>query len=343
MKAPANSYRSVPPLTTLRTFEVVARKGSFTLAAQDLSITQSAVSHQIRALETFLGTPVFHRLNPGIELTGEGQTLLEGVRSGLDLMLCACDRVRRRHQAGVLTIAAPAAFASWWLVPRLGRFAALHPDIEIRLATLDYRRPDFARDGVDAAIVLRPAEGALDKNELRLFREKRFPVCSPGLRDGDTPLRSARDLHRYTLIEEDPESGSAGNWEEWLERLGVADAPAPARLRFSHYGVALSAAIDGLGVALARSPMIDAELHSGRLVPAFTDAPAVLASHVYSLTWPDGAAHDQRLLAFRHFVLDEACGCELAAGPCGAPESEQQAVDWSSERAARRRAAVRER
>lgn len=334
------SYRSIPPLPTLRTFEAVARKGSFTLAARDLAITQSAVSHQIKALEEFLGVPLFWRHNPGIELTEDGKILLEAVRAGLDVILAATDRIRYRNQSGILTIAVPTAFAMWWLVPRLGRFATLHPNIEIRLSMLDHRSPDFVRDGLDAAIVSHPADRAPTDNEIFLFREESYPVCSPIL------LKQPRedkqfDLTGYTLIEEDPAPDQALAWSYWLERLKVSADNTQPRLRFSHYGVALSAAIDGLGVALGRSPMINAELEAGRLVRPYGDNVKALASHVYALTWPEGLATDQRLMAFRDFALDEACGCELAAGPCGAPPPAEgaPAVNWSGDRAARRRAA----
>ncbi len=340
--ASATSYRSVPPLTTLRTFEAVARKGSFTLAAGDLSLTQSAVSHQIKALEEFLGAPLFWRHNPGIELTTDGKILLEAVRAGLDVILRATDRIRCKSQSGILTIAVPTAFATWWLVPRLGRLATLHPNIEIRLSMLDFRAPDFARDGFDAAIVAHPADQPSAENELLLFREESYPVCSPALLDRSGGSAEKFDLTAHTLIEEEPAPDQAMDWGFWLKRLNVdTGAAQQPRLRFSHYGVALSAAIDGLGIALGRSPMINAELAAGRLVRPYGEKFVALASHVYALTWPEGQIKDQRLAAFRDFILDEACGCELAAGPCGAPPlADDAAVDWSGDRAARRQAAA---
>src|SRR5262250_2288036 len=171
-----------PPLPTLRTFEAVARQLSFTRAADELALTQSAVSHQIGALEQHLGTRLFSRLNPGIELTAEGRILLDGTRAGLDSIFLATERVRNRHRVGMLTIASPSAFATWWLVPRLGRFAALHPEIEVRIAVIEGREPDLQRDGVDAAIVQRPARAAADSAmEMPLLRETIFPVCAPPL------------------------------------------------------------------------------------------------------------------------------------------------------------------
>lgn len=331
-------YRAIPPLATLRTFEAVARQGGFTRAAEELAITQSAVSHQVHALEEFLGTSLFHRQKPGIKLTADGRTLLEDVRSGLDLILRASDRIRGRRQVGVLTVAAPAAFASWWLVPRLGRFASRHPQIEIRIATMDYREPRFECDGIDAAIVMRPAGYLPPKNELPLLRERIFPVCSPKLLAGKASLRKPADILGHTLIEEDSDPDSPLNWAFWLERFGAVEDRPTMRLRFTHFGVALSAAIDGLGIALGRSPMVDAELSSGRLVQPFDKNRFCMAPEGYALSWPEANGKDPRLDAFRDFLLDESCGCELAAGPCGSPPSERddRKLEFATARAVHR-------
>lgn len=336
-------YRSLPPLATLRAFEAVSRNLSFTRAADELALTQSAVSHQIRALEDHLGTRLFQRLHRGIELTPEGRAFLEGARAGLDSILLASERIRNQRRVGVLTVAAPAAFAIWWLVPRLGRFAALHPEIEVRIATIDGREPDLWRDGIDLAVVKRPAKSAArNPAEMPLLREIAFPVCSPSLLDGRSSLRSPADLARHPLIECDAAEAEdvAFGWSAWLDRFGLVGAPGPRRLRFSHFGVALSAAVDGLGIALGRSPMVDAELAAGRLVRPLAKQIFATASNVFALAWRDGGANlDQRIAAFRDFALDEACGCELAAGPCGMPASDKDArtrAGWMAGRATRR-------
>jgi LysR family transcriptional regulator, glycine cleavage system transcriptional activator len=336
-------YRALPPLGTMRTFEAVARNLSFTKAADELALTQSAVSHQIRALEDHLGTKLFRRLHRGIDLTVDGRTFLEGTRAGLDSILLASERTRNQHRVGVLTVGVPAAFAIWWLVPRLGRFAALHPEIEVRIATIDGREPDLWRDGIDVAVVKRPAKAAAhNKTEMALLREIVFPVCSPSLLNEGSSLRSPSDVTQFPLIEceiaeaEDREFG----WSTWLKRFGLGETHETRRLRFSNFGVALSAAIDGLGVALGRSPMVDAELAAGRLVRPFAKRVVAKASDVFALTWRDsGSTQDQRIAAFRDFALDEACGCELAAGPCGMPVSERDSSTrgtWMAGRAARR-------
>jgi DNA-binding transcriptional LysR family regulator len=338
-------YRPLPPLGTLRTFEAVARHLSFTMAATDMALTQSAVSHQIRALEDHLGARLFQRRHRGIEMTPEGRTFLEGVRAGLDSILLATERIRNQHRVGVLTVASPAAFAIWWLVPRLGRFAALHPDIEVRIATMDGHEPDLIRDGIDVAIVKRPAKAAArNPLEMPLLSEIVFPVCSPSLLNGVSSLPNASDLARHPLIECDAAETEDSEfcWSTWLPRLGLDGAPAPRLLRFSQFGPALSAAVDGLGIALGRSPMVDAELAAGRLVRPFAKRIVSKASNVFALVWRDARAAqgDQRIAAFREFALDEACGCELAAGPCGMPRSERDSrtqIDWMAGRATRRK------
>ena len=299
---------------------------------------------RIRALEEQLGARLFQRRHRAIELTADGQTLLEGVRAGLDSVLFASERVRSRRRVGVLTVAAPAAFAVWWLVPRLGRFAALHPEIEVRIAAIDGREPDLRRDGVDVAVVKRPANAAAGVAvAMPLLHERVFPVCAASLLGGGPRLPGPRDLLSHTLIEcdeaeaEDVEFG----WPAWLARLGLDPAAPARRLRFSHFGVALSAAVDGLGIALGRSPMVAPELAAGRLVRPFAERIAAKASNVFALAWrhTGTALLDQRIAAFRDFALDEACGCELAAGPCGMPASERDAetrAGWMAGRAARR-------
>src|SRR5580700_2180949 len=226
-------YRSLPPLPTLRTFEAVARQLSFTRAADELALTQSAVSHQIGALERHLGARLFSRLNPGIELTAEGRIFLDGARAGLDSILLATDRIRSRFRVGMLTISATSAFATWWLVPRLGRFAALHPEIEIRIAVIEGREPDLQRDGADVAIVQRPARAAADSAiEMPLLRETIFPVCAPTLL-GAGPRRRI-DLAEQTLIECEPEGEETAELA-WI--IGYRGSAAP--MTFGHAGFVL--------------------------------------------------------------------------------------------------------
>lgn len=325
-------YRPLPPLESLRVFEAVARNAGFTRAGEELALTQSAVSHRIRQLEEHLGTRLFDRGRAGVALTPAGVTLWEGTRAGLDSMLLATERVRASNRVGVLSVGAPAAFATWWLVPRLGRFAVRAPDIEVRLAIVD-GEPDLVRLGLDVAVVSR-SPGITASDEMLLLREEIFPVCAPGLA---AQLNRPAELAAARLIECDAVGMAEYRWEPWLERFMVSGDKVRWS-RFSDLGLAISAAIDGLGVALGRSPMIDAELAAGRLVRLFPVGLAMHASELFALKWREPA--DQRILAFRDFALDEACGCELAAGPCGMPASTNDLAnlrELSSNRAAFRR------
>jgi LysR family glycine cleavage system transcriptional activator len=325
----ASPYRPLPGLAALRTFEAVARNGGFTRAGDELALSQSAVSHQIRQLEEALGCRLFARGARAIDLTAEGRILVEGVRAGLDSILLATERVRARRRVGTLSIGSPLAFAAWWLAPRLGRFATRAPDIEVRLAVTE-GEPDLDRLCLDAAIVTRAPDAPVRPDEMLLLREEAFPVCAPGVAAG-------ADLCAAGLIDVDSEDpASPFGWRYWLARQGL-DPATPRRLRFSDPGLAVSAAIEGLGVAIGRSPMIDAELAAGRLVRPLGERVAAPGPHRFALKWRDGA--DQRLMAFRDFALDEACGCELAAGPCGMPRSaqdEESTADLAGARAALR-------
>jgi len=317
-------YRALPPLNTLRTFEAVVRNQGFTRAGTELGLTQSAISRQIAQLEQDLGVRLLIRDRAGVALTLEGRTLLDGARAGLDTVLLAAERIRARRRVGVLAIGAPASFAAWWLVPRLGRFAMRAPEIEVRLAAVD-DDPDLERLGLDAAVVLRPSGQPARDDEIWLLSEKVAPVCSPAFVHRHR-LETPADLSACRLIEceaaeeQPPEFG----WRHWLSRLGISE-PAAGRFRFGDAGLAITAAIDGLGVALGRSPMIDAELAAGRLIKPFPERFSATPRQVYALKWRRPSS--QNLLVFRDFVLDEACGCELAAGPCGLPPSDQDIRD----------------
>lgn len=311
----ADRFPDLPPLASLRAFEAAARRLSFTAAAEDLRITQSAVSHQIRTLEDHFGTKLFDRLSPGLALTEDGRLLHEGVRDGLERIFLAAERVRARRRVGVLTVSAPAAFATGWLVPRLGRFASRHPDIELRLAVMN-RDPDFAADGIDVAVVTRDADAAAvttGATAHAFLHEDVFPVCSPSF-----GTIAPADLTRLRLIQPDRPDCPEYDWGPWLNRLGVRSAPAVVRL--PDLAQTLAAAVDGIGVALASASFVDAELAAGRLVRPF-GVMRMKASRLHAVLWPLRAEADQRVAAFRRFLIEEARAPDLSAGPRGIPPS----------------------
>ncbi|WP_225767843.1 LysR substrate-binding domain-containing protein [Inquilinus sp. Marseille-Q2685] len=294
------------PLAALRTFDSVARHLSFTKAAAELAVTQSAVSHQIRSLESDMCVRLFKRLNPGIALTEAGAQLAPEVRAALERLSAAVAYTKRCGRGGVLRVGAGGAFATGWLVPRLGRFAAAHPEIEVRLS-MAMRNPDLEEDELDLAVLSREAERPLQPDgEAVLFEERIYPVCSPTL----LPLlRSPADLARVTLLHEEcdeaPSPRSALSWEAWLERLGVADQPRRSGIRLSHFTLVLAAALGGVGVALGREQLIQTALAEGRLVRPF--GPELeLRSRRQVIRWRSAPGNESRIAAFRSWLLAES-------------------------------------
>ena len=294
------------PLAALRTFDSVARHLSFTRAAAELAVTQSAVSHQIRSLESDMCVRLFKRLNPGIALTEAGAQLAPEVRAALERLGAAVAYTKRCGRGGVLRVGAGGAFATGWLVPRLGRFAAAHPEIEVRLS-MAMRNPDLEEDELDLAVLGREAErSSLPDGEAVLFEERIYPVCSPTL----LPLlRTPADLARVTLLHEEcdeaPSPRSALSWEPWLERLGVADQPRRSGIRLSHFTLVLAAALDGVGVALGREQLIRPALAEGKLVRPF--GPELeLRSRRQVIRWRSAPGNEARIAAFRSWLLAES-------------------------------------
>jgi LysR family glycine cleavage system transcriptional activator len=297
----------LPPLTAVRYFEAAARQLSFTKAAQELHVTHSAISHQIKALEEWLGVPLFRRLNRSIVLTEAGQAYVRPVREALEKLGDASRALKSRDQAGTLTVSVMPSFAAKFLVPRLGSFRRAHPDIDVRISASE-KLVDFAREDVDAAV--RYGRGTWPGLRIdRLIRENLFPVCSPKLRRGPVPLKTPADLLNHTLMHDSdwPES----MWTRWLAAAGVkADNLKPA-LSFNYSSLMIQAAIDGLGVALAQEALVRDDLATGRLIRPFDiDMPSDYAYYVVS---PEATAERPKVAAFRTWLLTEAC-TEAAEG-----------------------------
>jgi LysR family glycine cleavage system transcriptional activator len=215
--------RNLPPLNSLRAFEAAARHLSFTKAAEELHVTPAAISHQIKALEEQLGVPLFRRLTRALRLTEAGQAALPPMRDGFDRLADAVDLLRAHEESGAITVSLDPSFAAKWLVPRLDRFRAAHPDLDLRLDATD-KLADFQRDNVDLAI--RYGGGNYPGLEVeRLLSEEIFPVCSPKLLEGSAPLAQPGDLRHHTLIhlEWDSEDVTAPTWRMWLLAAGIHD------------------------------------------------------------------------------------------------------------------------
>lgn len=260
-----SKYR-LPPLDLFHTFEAVARHRSFTLAADELCLTQSAVSRQIKALEDALVLRLFFRLHRAIELTPEGQRLFESVTRGLDDVSACLAALGAAAKAPQITVCASVAFAWFWLMPRLERFGVLQPDIDLRVLATD--QPVLPGAGeVDVAILF--GSGQWEGLEAKLlFGERIYPVCSPAYQRDHLALRRPEDLLDQMLLhlEYGKQSFGGVDWRTWLLRQGVNGQPVRRGMRFNSYPMVLQAAEAGQGVALGWSYITDPLVADGRLV-----------------------------------------------------------------------------
>jgi LysR family glycine cleavage system transcriptional activator len=303
----------LPPLNALRAFEAAARHLSFKNAARELHVTPGAVSHQVKLLEESLGIPLFRRLTRALELTPEGQALLPKLQEGLRSLAEAVERVRSRAEAQVLTVMAPPHFAVRWLVPRLGRFTERHPGLDLHLASsismIDGREdaePTPASDGSDPLAMIRYGEGRYPGARVEeVFSPVYVPVCSPKLLRGKHALKKPGDLRHHTLLHDETiiEEGGVPNWQAWLASAGIRDIDPTRGTHFTDSALALEAAREGLGVALAMKPLVRGEIEAGRLAMPFNLSTP--ASFSYYLVTPEGST-DGVLGAFREWLLEES-------------------------------------
>ncbi|MGN8342678.1 transcriptional regulator GcvA [Pseudomonas sp. SMV71] len=302
----------IPSLNGLKAFESAARHMSFTQAAQELNVTQTAISHQIRRLEDELGVHLFLRAKDGLSLTQEGQAYLPGVRSAFNALRHSTESLLGRRVKRTLTISTLVSLASKWLLPRLGSFQEAFADIDVRV-TASTELADFRKAGIDAAI----RYGRGDWPGLRadrLMSDEIFPVCSPRLLDGCDPLQTPADLARHKLLQV---SGmTADDWSLWLDAAGQPQALAEgSRLTFDLAMMAVQAAIDGLGVCIGRSTYVDEDLKAGRLVVPFD---LKLKSDLgFYLVTPLEHAGSRSVEAFRIWLMEQVdttppLGAELA-------------------------------
>jgi LysR family glycine cleavage system transcriptional activator len=292
----------LPPLAALRAFEAAARHLSFTRAAQELHVTQTAISHQIRALEERLGVKLFRRLPRGLVLTEEAQRYLPPLREAFERIDAATKDLLAGRTGGALTASVLPSFAAKWLVPRLGRFRAANSDIDLRIST-SQRLVDFAREDVDVGI--RMGRGHYPGLRVdRLFGETLMPVCSPALLGGEHPLRTPEDLRHHVLLHDDDYT----SWQLWLELAGVQGVDPRRGPMFTDSGMVVQAAAEGQGVALGRLALAAWDIAAGRLVRPFDiGMPHDLA---YYLVCPEASAERPRIAAVRKWLLAEAATYE---------------------------------
>ena len=302
--------RRLPPLNSLRTFEAAARHLSFKKAAGELHVTPAAVSHQIRTLEEYCGTLLFHRLARALRLTDAGQAALPLLREGFDKLAEASDVMQVDERPGVLTISVAPSFGAKWLIPRLDRFRSAHPEYDVRIDATD-ALADFAGDGVD--IALRFGRGVY--RNLRsecLMPEVSVPVCSPGLLEQGllergAPLKRPEDLRHHTLLHVHwtTEDDAAPSWRMWLCAAGVEGVDAGRGPRFNTESMVMEAAIAGQGVALCGAALVEGDLRAGRLVRPFPPSLNQMTSFNYYAVYPEDKAGDPKVVAFRDWVLGE--------------------------------------
>lgn len=262
-------HYDLPPLDQLEAFDAAARHLSFTKAAQELSLTQSAVSRQIAAIEGRLGVPLFRRLHRALVLTDEGQVLARAVGEVLRHLHHVTGQLRRDARPRTIVVTTTPGLAGLWLIPRLTRFTAAWPGVDVRISA-GHELARLDRDGVDVAIRYCGPAGA-GPDAVLLFHERMVPVCSPVLlADPARPLASPADLRRHVLLHVSTAQGiDEGTWPLWLRAMGEAALVPAGALHFSQYDQLVQAALGGQGVALGRRPIVDALLADGRLVVPF--------------------------------------------------------------------------
>ena len=291
---------SLPQLNALRSFDAAARHGSFTRAADELCVTQGAVSHQVKALEIELGVKLFIREHHGLVITEAGREYLSVVRDAFDRIALGTERLVSRQRSGALAVSTSPDFAAKWLVNRLGRFADAHPEIDLRVSATMHH-VDFAREDVDLAI--RHGNGdwpGLDA--VNLSGEELFPVCSPALLKSRRGIHSPEDVLQVPLLHLDDRR----DWSRWLEVAGAAGEGLLHGPILNHASMLIDAAINGQGIALARTTLVAADLIDGRLIRPFQIALSL--KNTYWIVCPRATSMLPKIVAFRDWLLAEATG-----------------------------------
>ncbi|MGI9499710.1 MAG: LysR substrate-binding domain-containing protein [Geminicoccaceae bacterium] len=298
--------KPVPPFASLRMFEAVVRHGGFRRAAEHLGVTQSAVSQHVRRLEIWTGSTLLIRGARSSKPTADGRLLADAIASGFETIGSACETLRQegRHRTRPLMISTLPGFALKWLFPRLIRFDQSHPDIPISIAT-DTTPIDFTDEHETVAI--RYGLGNYPGLHVdRLFGETLFPVCAPSLLEGGPSLACIEDLRHHTLLEDEVTKvhGKGPSWPAWFQAVGCKEGIEARTRRFGQANMVVQAAIEGLGVALGREPLVIDELIAGHLVRPFEALAA--SDFAYFLVCPKDRLEDRRVRAFRDWLLVEA-------------------------------------
>ncbi|MEP7703585.1 transcriptional regulator GcvA [Paraglaciecola sp. 25GB23A] len=289
--------RRLPPLNSLKTFEAAARHLSFTRAADELFVTQAAVSHQVKALEDFLSMKLFLRRNRSLLLTEEGQSYYLDLKDIFRSIQDATERLLAKGAKGALTVALPPSFAIQWLVPRISRFSQQNPDIDVRIKAVDFDE-GFLSDDVDVAIYYGKGKWSgvvADK----LHTEYLTPMCSPLLFQGNKPLTKLDDLRHHVLLHD----SSRDAWKGWLRQFNVLGVNVNHGPIFSHSMLVLQAAALGQGIALGHSVLARPEVESGRLVCPFEEKQ--ITNNAYYFVCHQSQAELGKIAAFRQWLIQQ--------------------------------------
>ncbi|MDM3660156.1 transcriptional regulator GcvA [Proteus mirabilis] len=291
--------KCLPPLNALRVFDSAARHLSFTKAAEELFVTQAAVSHQIKTLEEFLGLKLFRRRNRSLLLTEEGQSYYLDIKEIFSSINEATRKLLARSAKGALTVSLSPSFAIQWLVPRLSGFNQAYPGIDVRIQAVD-REEDKLADDVDVAIFYGRGNWTGLRTD-RLYAEYLIPVCAPSLLTGEKPLKTPSDLIYHTLLHDT----SRRDWQAYVRQLEIQNQinvqQGPI---FSHSSMVIQAAVHGQGVALVNNVMARSEIESGRLVRPFQDV--LVSKNAFYLVCQDSQAELGKIAAFRQWILSQA-------------------------------------
>jgi LysR family glycine cleavage system transcriptional activator len=307
---------SLPPLQTLRVFEAAARFQSFTEAAEDLGVTQGAVSQQIKALEERIGVVLFNRAGRTVQATEDGISLARAVREGLGGLEQAIAELRQRRRRDDIIVGVLPGFAVQWLFPRLIRFEQSHPGIRVSVnASSDPAA--LSASEADIVVTYRADEAVESRTEAEepLFGEHMFPVCSPAYLEAHGPFEIPADMKNCDLLYDDLPEDRGGRvmrkgagWGTWLAEAGLSEADFTIR-RYTQSNIVVQAAIQGLGVALGRTPLVIDALRNGALVSPC--GPVLISPFSYALVTPARGLTNSILDSFRTWLVDE--GDELRA------------------------------
>ncbi|MCY7296983.1 transcriptional regulator GcvA [Alteromonas sp. a30] len=289
------SFKRLPPLNALRAFEAAARHLSFTRAAEELFVTQAAVSHQIKGLEEFLGMKLFLRKNRTLLLTEEGQSYFLEIKDIFLSLQEATNRLLAMGAKGSITIALPPSFAVQWLVPKLSDFAEVQPDIDVRIKAVD-SEDGFLTDDVDLAIYYGRGRWPGLVAE-KLYTEYLIPVCSPGLLMGAKPLDTLDDLKHHMLLHDT----SRESWKGFIRQFNVLGVNVNQGPIFSHTMLALQAAALGQGIALVDNALAGPDIAMGRLVCPFEER--MVTKQAYYIVCREAQAELGRIQTFKNWVM----------------------------------------